>query len=212
LLLLLLLLLSQVYAKRAGPACSSLVQLLLQHGATAGNPNAAVRGLTPLHLLACWHPGAITFSTSTAAGSSSNSSTDAKKRVSKPDSSNLTATGEEGMSAADRAAVAEQIAAATLLLEQQSVEGGPDINVQWLPLQQTPLAVAATTGAYDFAAWLISKGADVNQPRKVDAARPIDLAVWYGHTKVACMLLEHGAEVSISGEWQQQQHAMPFRG
>jgi hypothetical protein len=36
--MLLLLLLSQAYARRAGPACSSLVQLLLQHGATAGNP------------------------------------------------------------------------------------------------------------------------------------------------------------------------------
>jgi hypothetical protein len=194
--MLLLLLLLQVHAMSAGPACSSLVQLLLQHGATAGNPNAAVdednpglQGMTPLHLLACWHPRGV--------GSSS---------------CKLAATGERELSAANRAAVVEQIAAATMLLEQQQpVEGGADIegldvNVPWLVWQETPLAIAAQAGAHDFAAWLISKGADVHVPRKLDTARPIDLAVYFGSTKVAFLLLEHGAEVSMSvTTWQQQQ-------
>jgi ankyrin repeat protein len=197
--LLLLLLLSQAYAHASGPASSSLVQLLLQHGATAGNPNAAVcenyktlRGVTPLQLLACWHPGIV--------ASSSSSIGRAKTPASEPggsSSSKMAAAGEEGMSAEDRAGVAEQLAAATLLLEQPA-EGGSGVNVQWGHLQDTPLAAAAGSGAYDFAAWLISKGADVNLPRKGDAARPLDLAVCHGHTKLAYLLLQHGAEVSCS--------------
>jgi hypothetical protein len=115
-LLLLPLLLSQKYAKMAGPASSSLVQLLLQHGATAGNPNAAVDadnaaipGVTALHLLACWHPGAVAINSS---------SSSANALASKPGSSKMPATGLGDMSAADHTGVAEQIAAATMLLEQ----------------------------------------------------------------------------------------------
>jgi hypothetical protein len=39
--------------------------------------------------------------------------------------------------------------------------------------------------------------ADVNKPRSKDAARPLDLAVDFEHAKLACLLLEHGAEVSM---------------
>jgi hypothetical protein len=38
-------------------------------------------------------------------------------------------------------------------------------------------------------------GSDVDQPRKIDAARPLDLAVETGFYGVACLLLEEGAEV-----------------
>jgi hypothetical protein len=142
-------------------------------------------GLTALHLLACWHPLDVAHS------SSSSSATPLAG------SSKKAATGEKGMSAADVAGVAEQLAAATLLLDQQPVAGGPDVNVQCGHLQDTPLAFAAITGAYDMAAWLISRGADVNLPRRTDTARPIDLAVAGGKTDLACLLLEHGAEVSM---------------
>jgi hypothetical protein len=39
--------------------------------------------------------------------------------------------------------------------------------------------------------------ADVNKRRSKDAARPLDLAVDFEHAKLACLLLEHGAEVSM---------------
>jgi hypothetical protein len=166
------------------------VQLLLQHGATAGNVNAGVAtdnqefaGLTPLHLLACWCPAA-------AANSSCSFS-----------SNTSAATGEDGMSAADRAGVSEQIAAATLLLEQPlgavPAADAPHVNVHSVHLPGTPLVIAAETGAYEFAAWLISKGADMNMSGGWGSARPIDYAVCGAHTKVACLLLEHGAEVSM---------------
>jgi ankyrin repeat protein len=174
------------------------VQLLLQHGATAGNPNAAVverneatPGVAPLHLLACWHPGDVANSSSSSANALS----------SKPGSSKKAATGEEGMSAAEVAGVAEQLASAKLLLEQQQVEGGPDVNVPGGSLQMTPLAFAANIGAYDMTAWLINRGADVNLPRAFEIARPISLAVAGRHTKLACLLLQRGAEVSWPGQF-----------
>jgi ankyrin repeat protein len=75
------------------------------------------------------------------------------------------------------------------------------------------------TGAHDFAAWLISKRADVNLcfnvpiAGKMDGGRAIDWAVLRGHTKAACLLLEHGAEVSMSNKtWQQQQQQQQEEG
>jgi hypothetical protein len=212
-ILLLLLLLLQAYAKTSGPASSSLVQLLLQHGATAGNVNAAIgegyaamAGVTPLHLLACWAP---------EAPASSSSSSSATTHASKPGSSSNSsskkaATGQDDTSAAGGAAVDEQLAVADLLLEhalgQVPAAAALDVNLQCT--EGTPLVFAATRGALDLAAWLISKGADVNLPRGYDTARPIDLAVLHGRTEVACLLLEHGAEVimlCVLGSLEQQQ-------
>jgi ankyrin repeat protein len=197
-----MMLLLQAYAKTSGHASSSLVQLLLQHGATAGNPNAAVdescaamAGLTPLHLLACWSPVSTTNSSSSSSSSSSSATTHASKHGS---SSRRTAIWEDNLPAAMGAGVCEHTAAAELLLEQPlgvPAVDAPGVDVQFV--LGSPLLLAAATGAHDFAVWLISKGADVNLPRKVDAARPLDLAVAGGYTRVACMLLEHGAEVSM---------------
>jgi hypothetical protein len=186
LLLLLLLLLLQAYAAVSGPASSSLVQLLLQHGAPAGylvgvvdDYYEAMAGCNPLHLLACWSP----------ANSSSSSSSSSKKTV----------TGEDDIPAAEHAGVAEQIAAAELLLEQLlgQVPAAAALDVDVHLQESLALQVAVSHGAYDFAAWLISRGADVNLLRKADATRLVDVAVCWGHTEVACLLLEHGAEVRM---------------
>ncbi|KAF6261819.1 ankyrin repeat-containing domain protein [Scenedesmus sp. NREL 46B-D3] len=73
--------------------------------------------------------------------------------------------------------------------------GGVDVDAETFVNRETPLTFAAYTGAYEVAEQLLKAGADPNLPRSKDAARPLDLAVDSEHARLACLLLEHGAEV-----------------
>jgi hypothetical protein len=180
----------QGYAMKAGPACSSIVELLLQHGAYPGCTIAiaandkSTAGITPMHLLACWSPAQDEDnedeSSSSAAATRSSSG------------------GRTSSSKTDRAAkgLQQQLQAFRLLQRHPSMLP-MNLNSKTLVTGETTLTFAAYTGAYEIAEQLLLAGADVNQPRTKDAVRPLDLAVYFEHARLACLLLEHGAEVSM---------------
>jgi ankyrin repeat protein len=185
----------QGYAMKSGPACSRIVQLLLQHGANPGCTIAAndksTAGITPMHLLACWSPAqgadddedANQSSGSGRAGSSSRTSSNKGKRAQK--------------AAAQQQRMEQQLLAFTYLQTKNPLSKYA-VKAATLHNAVTPLTFAAFTGAYEIAEQLLSAGADVNQPRLKDAARPLDLAAEYQRPRLACLLLERGAEVGAA--------------
>lgn len=178
----------QSYAAYAGPACPETLLALLTAAERIGCLRGGLSGdaladVTPLHLLACWTPENKLHSTSRA----------------QHDQPDRTTQQQRGMQ--------QHMQAVELLLQQEERYGdrAADVDAVNSALGDTPLAYAAAAGALEVAQQLLLNGADVNLPRRVDAARPIDLAVNNGHYGVACLLLEHGAEVSARQQQQQQQ-------
>lgn len=212
LLLLLLLRHHQEYAAAAGPACSSIVEMLLQHGAVADTD------ITPLHLLACWSPGiggaviaedqhssneaeGVGNGTNKRTNSSMTAAAHPGNRGASSSSSSVTQAQDAALLAARRAGVQEQLAAARLLIAGHrmpdgSISGRIDVDAATAVDGETPLTTAAITGAFEIAELLLQHGADLNLPRTLDAAQPIDIAVCMGQLEIARLLLEHGAEVS----------------
>jgi ankyrin repeat protein len=119
-------------------------------------------GLTPLHLLACWHYIMSGL----------------------PTSSGL------------RAAAAQHIGAVRDVLQAHGSDGSSvDVQARTVTCKETPLTFAAFTGNWAVVELLLQAGANPNLPRLVDAVRPLDLAVGFKHARLACLLLERGAEV-----------------
>jgi hypothetical protein len=178
-----------------------------------------VYDVTPLHLLACWSPdgekGAEDKSQKNSSSSSSNSrasvKTSSHTRSTEASSSAAAAAGSSS-SAAD-AATAATAADAQKGLQEQLAAARMLISGLWMPdghfggrckvdavtsyAGETALTIAAGSGAVELAKLLLANGANVNLPRTLDAARPIDIAVEADQLLVACLLLEHGAEVSM---------------
>ncbi|KAF6261823.1 hypothetical protein COO60DRAFT_725551 [Scenedesmus sp. NREL 46B-D3] len=200
------------YAAAAGPACSSIVQMFLQHGAVADTD------ITPLHLLACWSPelgGAVkaedqhSSNEDEGVGNGTNKKTNSSmtaaahpgnRGASSSSSSSSTQAQDAALLAARRAGVQEQLAAARLLIAGHrmpdgSISGRIDVDAATEVDGATALTTAAITGAFEIAELLLQHGADLNLPRTLDAARPIDIAVCLGQLEIARLLLEHGAEV-----------------
>ncbi|KAF6261824.1 ankyrin repeat-containing domain protein [Scenedesmus sp. NREL 46B-D3] len=201
------------FTEYAGPACSSIVQMLLQHGAVADTD------ITPLHLLACWSPelgGAVkaedqhSSNEDEGVGNGTNKKTNSSMTAaahpgnrgasSSSSSSSSTQAQDAALLAARRAGVQEQLTAARLLIAGHrmpdgSISGRIDVDAATAVHGETPLTTAAITGAFEIAELLLQHGADLNLPRTLDAARPIDIAVCMGQLEIARLLLEHGAEV-----------------
>jgi ankyrin repeat protein len=164
--------------------------MLLEHGAAVGFD------LTPLHLLACWSPArAGKAGDSVAADKDSSSSKADKSSNSRPDGDNAAAAAESDQ-------VKEHLDAANIVLAAHPAAGG-SVDAVTEFHGDTPLTLAATTGATDVARLLLQHGADCNMARSIDAVRPIDIAVYRGNLELAVMLLEHGADVSClrCSEW-----------
>jgi hypothetical protein len=210
LLLLLLLLPTQDYAMQAGPACSSLVQMLQQHGA-----DADVDDITPLHLLACWSPAQVKAAADNPPSSSSSGAASTKSsRPTRSSKAAAAAAGDVPVDGSNSSAAAaanvqiqlqEQLAAARMLIDGYRLPDGSligsccEVDTETSYAGETALTVAAGTGAVELAKLLLQNGAAVNLPRTIDAARPIDIAVEAEQLEVACLLLEHGAEVGLLG-------------
>lgn len=174
----------QDYAESAGPACPSTLQHLLDAAAATGAlkqslDGCTLAGVTPLHLLCLW----------TLDNQSSSSRTPLKGPA---------------LAAKCLEALVQHTTALGLLLGLKGPDSAYilDVDAETKYHGDTPLCFAAAAGSLVVAKELLRNGADVNRPRRLDAARPIDLAVSGGHADVACLLLTHGAEVS---QQQQQQ-------
>jgi ankyrin repeat protein len=76
---------------------------------------------------------------------------------------------------------------------------GADVEARTKLSGETPLTCAAHFGTEDIAQLLLEAGANPNSPRLADGVRPLDLAAAGLKPQVACLLLEHGAEVCMSG-------------
>jgi ankyrin repeat protein len=63
--------------------------------------------------------------------------------------------------------------------------------------KETLLTFAAFAGNWAVVELLLQAGANPNLPRLADAVRPLDLAVGFKHARLACLLLERSAEVSM---------------
>ncbi|WIA41847.1 hypothetical protein OEZ86_009173 [Tetradesmus obliquus] len=214
----------QEYAIQSGPPCSALVQLLLEKGAQPGcRIKDSCLDLAPLHLLACWVWWASSASQEpkqdelglAAASSSSSSSSRKGSSSSKQDSSQA---DEAAATAAARHGEAEQIQAVRMLLKAARDGAGSaaaaaaataaakDAARQLLNAAdslhgETPLTLAAYSGASLVAQELLAAGADVNLPRFKDAVRPLDIALAESHAHMGMLLLEHGAEVLPSDSY-----------
>ncbi|KAF6261826.1 ankyrin repeat-containing domain protein [Scenedesmus sp. NREL 46B-D3] len=181
------------YAARAGPACRPLVQLLLLRqvdptSAISSNRHrcSALGGLTPLHLLACGSLDAAVVALRMHGDASS------------ADESGDDATLNAWL--CQSAADLQQLAAVDDLLQARSGSsgggsGGADVNARTQPHGETPLTFAVMASAHSLAQKLLAAGADPNLPRVSDVARPLDLAAACGKAQVACLLIQHGAEV-----------------
>jgi ankyrin repeat protein len=63
--------------------------------------------------------------------------------------------------------------------------------------KETLLTFAAFAGNWAVVELLLQAGANPILPRLADAVRPLDLAVGFKHARLACLLLERSAEVSM---------------
>ncbi|KAF6261828.1 ankyrin repeat-containing domain protein [Scenedesmus sp. NREL 46B-D3] len=187
----------QKYAVKSGAACRPLVQLLLSwrvdHTSAIDSagllylPCSALDGLTPLHLLACCSP-------ESAAAALRAETSDSFSRA--------------DLDAEVRAVYSQHLAAVADLLQQPegsggssggsscgADDGGADVNARTRPHGESPLTYAAYGGAYEVAAMLLEAYADPNLPRFADDVRPLDLAVAFGRARLACLLIDHCAQV-----------------
>jgi ankyrin repeat protein len=86
---------------------------------------------------------------------------------------------------------------------QQLIDGGTGVNSIIEPTYGiAPLSVAAYYGRHEIAKYLIEKGANVNQTlhgKRTPTPRTALLrAIWKKQNKVAILLLEHGADPTIT--------------
>jgi ankyrin repeat protein len=90
------------------------------------------------------------------------------------------------------------------ILQARSSDGSSaEIEARTVYCKETPLTFAAYSGSWAVVQLLLQAGANPNLPRLVDAVRPLDLAVALKHARLACLLLDRGAEVGLCG-WQSQ--------
>jgi hypothetical protein len=193
------------------PSSSHILRMLLDKASdetalAAALNEFAMGGLTLLHLLAVWSPyaeqdieesGRESVAT-TAAGSRSEDTTHNRS------SRRTIVVDRRYATSHEKERVGQHLAAALLLLNARykrtghfSIGAGRD-GVDF-GISDTPLISAVVSGAFEMAELLLQykRCTDVNKPRMWDGARPIDIATRLGHLHIACLLLEHGAEVSM---------------
>jgi hypothetical protein len=152
-------------------------------------------GLSPLHLLACWTPESQNEASSISITSLQAAGRDRKLSRDNSSSSSKGATGAPVRTAEQQQAMQQHLKAVQWLL---TVGKYVDADQATELDGETPLTFAAAAGAVEVAEALLLYGAAPQLPRRFDAARPLDLAVYEGHYGVACLLLDYGADVSDS--------------
>ncbi|WIA19922.1 hypothetical protein OEZ85_005812 [Tetradesmus obliquus] len=181
---------------------------------------SSLAGLTPLHLLACSGPGAAALAESLDVARQTPGSERSPADVAEIVEMARTVVKPDHVAGWVKEAYADHIAAARDLLQPPpsnsgsgrsggSSSGGNSgggggssggsgrvaVNVSTQELGETPLCIAAAAGALEIAELLLAAGADPDDCRSVDAARPLDLAVAKRNPAIGCLLIEHGAEV-----------------
>jgi hypothetical protein len=189
----------QMYAVKAGAACRPLVQLLLSKGvdresaipSRSAAGSCSLGGLTALHLLVCCC-AEIAYVTQSVETFELSEMIRHAVNVSAASDAKFRAMYEQQL-----------LVAADLLVGpcccSSSSSGSKrvaDVNARTHVHGETPLTFAAYAGAVEVAHLLLIHGANPNLPRLVDGSRPLDLAAKFAGPKLACTLIEHGAEVS----------------